>query len=118
MFENREIWDYRDAAYDPVTGQAVRSLQIFFVSRRADSVSFSYWLSWVYSSVMSAASQLHRTEEFLHQQIPITSAMGVRVAAYDGGQLILPSEAVWAPLRRSPDMGCFGSSCVIAVVTS
>ena len=89
MFENREIWDYRDAAYDPVTGQAVRSLQIFFVSRRADSVSFSYWLSWVYSSVMSAASQLHRTEEFLHQQIPITSAMGVRVAAYDGGQLIL-----------------------------
>ena len=38
---------------------------------------------------MSAASQLHRTEEFLHQQIPITRAMGVRVAAYDGGQLIL-----------------------------
>jgi hypothetical protein len=40
--ENREIWDYKDAAYDPVTGRTVRSLQIFYVDRRVDSVNFSY----------------------------------------------------------------------------
>jgi outer membrane protein assembly factor BamE (lipoprotein component of BamABCDE complex) len=40
--ENREVWDYKDAAYDPVTGQTVRSLQIFFVNRQVDSVNFSY----------------------------------------------------------------------------
>ncbi len=31
----------------------------------------------------------HETEEFLHQQIPITRAMGVRIEAYDGQQLVL-----------------------------
>lgn len=40
--ENREVWDYKDAAYDPVTSQTVRSLQIFFVNRQVDSVNFSY----------------------------------------------------------------------------
>ena len=38
---------------------------------------------------MSNAQQLRETEEFFHQQIPITRAMGVRVAAQDGRQLTL-----------------------------
>jgi thioesterase domain-containing protein len=45
--------------------------------------------SWAYRFPMSAAPELHETEEFLHQQIPITRAMGVRVVAYNGGQLTL-----------------------------
>jgi thioesterase domain-containing protein len=32
---------------------------------------------------------LRETEAFLHEQIPITLAMGVRVATYDGQQLVL-----------------------------
>lgn len=38
---------------------------------------------------MTNAAQLRETEEFLHRQIPITHAMGVRVAAYDGQRLTL-----------------------------
>ncbi|TDU81127.1 thioesterase domain-containing protein [Prosthecobacter fusiformis] len=37
---------------------------------------------------MSAAF-LHETELFLHQQIPLTHAMGVRVESYDEKQLVL-----------------------------
>ena len=33
--------------------------------------------------------QLRDTENFFHEQIPITRAMGVRVEAYDGHQLVL-----------------------------
>ena len=38
---------------------------------------------------MRDEQQLLETEEFFHQQIPITRAMGVRVASYDGRQLTL-----------------------------
>ncbi|HEY5744231.1 MAG TPA: YiiD C-terminal domain-containing protein [Terrimicrobiaceae bacterium] len=38
---------------------------------------------------MDNEQRLRETEEFLHEQIPITRAMGVRVAAYDGEQLKL-----------------------------
>jgi thioesterase domain-containing protein len=38
---------------------------------------------------MNDAPELRRTEEFFYQQIPITRAMGVRVAAYNGRQLTL-----------------------------
>ena len=40
--EERETWDYKNAAYDPVTGLPVRSLQVLFVNRRVDSINFSY----------------------------------------------------------------------------
>lgn len=36
-----------------------------------------------------AASQLRETEDFLHTQIPITRAMGVRVESWDAGRLVL-----------------------------
>jgi thioesterase domain-containing protein len=42
-----------------------------------------------YFPFMSDAHQLRETEEFFHEQIPITRAMGVRVAAYDGRQFTL-----------------------------
>ena len=45
--------------------------------------------SMAYFPLMSNAQQLRETEEFFHQQIPITRAMGVRVAAYDGQQFTL-----------------------------
>lgn len=35
------------------------------------------------------ASQLRETEDFLHTQIPITRAMGVRVESWNTGQLVL-----------------------------
>jgi thioesterase domain-containing protein len=38
---------------------------------------------------MGDAPELRQTEDFFHQQIPITRAMGVRVAGYDGRKLIL-----------------------------
>ena len=38
---------------------------------------------------MSNEQQLRETEEFFHEQIPITRAMGIRVEAYDGNQLTL-----------------------------
>jgi hypothetical protein len=31
--ENRETWEYKNAAYDPVTGRTVRSLDILFLDR-------------------------------------------------------------------------------------
>lgn len=37
---------------------------------------------------------LRDTEHFLHEQIPLTKAMGVRLESYDGGQLV-----VTAPLE-------------------
>lgn len=40
--ENRETWDYGNAAYDPVTGRTVRSIEIFFVERVVASVNLSY----------------------------------------------------------------------------
>jgi len=40
--EERETWKYENAAYDPVTGRRVRSLDIFFVDRVVASVNFSY----------------------------------------------------------------------------
>ncbi len=43
----------------------------------------------LYFPFMRNAQQLRETEEFFHQQIPITRAMGVRVAAYDGRQFTL-----------------------------
>ncbi|HEY1051451.1 MAG TPA: YiiD C-terminal domain-containing protein [Prosthecobacter sp.] len=36
-----------------------------------------------------SASQLRETEDFLHTQIPITRAMGVRVESWDACQLVL-----------------------------
>jgi hypothetical protein len=39
--EERETWDYKNAACDPVTGLTVRSLQILFLNRRVDSINFS-----------------------------------------------------------------------------
>ena len=38
---------------------------------------------------VSNEQQLRETEDFFHEQIPITRAMGVRVEAYDGHQLTL-----------------------------
>lgn len=38
---------------------------------------------------MSTTQQLREIEEFFHQQIPITHALGVHVEAYDGQQLTL-----------------------------
>lgn len=38
---------------------------------------------------MSSAAQLRETEDFLHIQIPITRAMGVRVESWDAGRLVL-----------------------------
>ena len=40
--ENRETWEYKNAAYDPVTGRTVRSLNVLFVDRLVESVNFSY----------------------------------------------------------------------------
>lgn len=40
--ENRETWEYKNAAYDPVTGRTVRSLDVLFVDRLVASVNFSY----------------------------------------------------------------------------
>jgi hypothetical protein len=40
--ENRETWEYNNAAYDPVTGRTVRSLDILFLDRLVASVNFSY----------------------------------------------------------------------------
>jgi len=37
----------------------------------------------------STESQLSQTEEFLHTQIPITRAMGVRVESWEAGRLVL-----------------------------
>jgi len=42
-----------------------------------------------YFASMWNEQQLRETEEFFHKQIPITRAMGVRVAAYDGLQFKL-----------------------------
>lgn len=42
-----------------------------------------------YFPLMTDAQQLRETEKFFHQQIPITRAMGVRVAAYDGQRFTL-----------------------------
>ncbi|MGV3661124.1 MAG: YiiD C-terminal domain-containing protein [Prosthecobacter sp.] len=36
-----------------------------------------------------SASQLRETEDFLHAQIPITRAMGIRVASWDAERLVL-----------------------------
>ena len=38
---------------------------------------------------MSALTLLAETEQFLHAQIPLSAAMGVRVVSFDGGQLVL-----------------------------
>lgn len=40
--EQRETWQYKDAAYDPATGRTVRSLDVLFLNRRVESVNFSY----------------------------------------------------------------------------
>lgn len=40
--ENRETWEYKNVAYDPVTGRTVRSLDVLFVDRLVASVNFSY----------------------------------------------------------------------------
>ncbi len=40
--EQRETWQYRDAAYDPATGRTVRSIDVLFLNRRVESVNFSY----------------------------------------------------------------------------
>ena len=40
--ENRETWEYKNAAYDPVTGRSVRSLDILFIDRVVAGVNFSY----------------------------------------------------------------------------
>lgn len=45
---------------------------------------------------MQSESVLRETEQFFHEQIPLTRAMGVRVESYDGEQLILT-----APLDRN-----------------
>jgi outer membrane protein assembly factor BamE (lipoprotein component of BamABCDE complex) len=41
-FEGTEIWDYRDAVFDSVTGRVVRYLSISFVNRAVKRVNFSY----------------------------------------------------------------------------
>jgi outer membrane protein assembly factor BamE (lipoprotein component of BamABCDE complex) len=41
-FENRETWEYKNGAYDPVTGRTVRFLDIFFIERLVARVNFSY----------------------------------------------------------------------------
>lgn len=38
---------------------------------------------------MSASTSLAETERFLHDQIPLSKAMGVRVESFDNGQLVL-----------------------------
>jgi hypothetical protein len=42
ILENRETWEYKNAAYDPVTARTVRSLDVLFVDRLVESVNFSY----------------------------------------------------------------------------
>ena len=42
-----------------------------------------------YFVLVSSGPQLREAEEFFHRRIPITRAMGVRIAAYDGEQLTL-----------------------------
>ena len=41
-FEKTEIWDYRDAVFDSVTGRVVRYLSISFVNRVVERVNLSY----------------------------------------------------------------------------
>lgn len=38
---------------------------------------------------MSTDEHLREIEEFFHQKIPLTAAMGIRVESYDGEQLVL-----------------------------
>ena len=62
---------------------------------------------------MSDERQLRETETFFHEQIPITGAMGVRVAAYDGRQLVLT-----APLEKNHNhLGTAFGGSLAAVAT-
>ena len=42
-----------------------------------------------------------QTEDYLHQKIPLTRAMGVRVRAYEGGRLTLADPAIVAAFRET-----------------
>lgn len=64
---------------------------------------------------MSAASLLHDTEQFLHEQIPLTRAMGVQVETYDEEQLILT--APLAPNHNHLGTAFGGSLSAIATLT-
>ncbi|MFZ0710649.1 MAG: YiiD C-terminal domain-containing protein [Terrimicrobiaceae bacterium] len=64
---------------------------------------------------MTDSQQLRETEEFLYEQIPITRAMGVRVAAYDGRQLTLVAPI--APNHNHLGTAFGGSLSAIATLT-
>jgi thioesterase domain-containing protein len=61
------------------------------------------------------AQQLRETEEFFHEQIPITRSMGVRVAAYDGLQLTLAAPI--APNHNHLGTAFGGSLSAVATLT-
>ncbi len=40
--DGRESWEYRNAAWDPVTKRTVTFVEVLFRDRRVESVNFSY----------------------------------------------------------------------------
>lgn len=63
---------------------------------------------------MSASTSLTGTERFLHDQIPLSKAMGVRVESFDDGQLVLT--APLAPNHNHLGTAFGGSLSAIAVL--
>lgn len=63
---------------------------------------------------MSNEQQLRETEDFFHEQIPITRAMGIRVEAYDGQQLVLT--APLAPNHNHLGTAFGGSLATVATL--
>jgi thioesterase domain-containing protein len=63
---------------------------------------------------MSARISLAATERFLHEQIPLSKAMGVRVESFDDGQLVLT--APLAPNHNHLGTAFGGSLSAIAVL--
>ena len=64
---------------------------------------------------MTDANLLHDTERFLHEQIPLTRAMGVQVEAYDEEQLIVT--APLAPNHNHLGTAFGGSLSAVATLT-
>ena len=64
---------------------------------------------------MTDANLLHDTEQFLHEQIPLTRAMGVQVEAYDEEQLIVT--APLAPNHNHLGTAFGGSLSAVATLT-
>ena len=63
---------------------------------------------------MSTEQQLRETEDYFHEQIPITHAMGIRVEAYDGHRLILT--APLAPNHNHLGTAFGGSLATVATL--